>query len=270
MVKDGGTAGGWKVATGRRPSTLLLIEKLRKAVDAWRTSGYEGVSEITRRLLEFWFEEDHLVPAFGGVFRYHFGQREAIETLIYVVEVLGHKDVQKTIKQFGTVYGRELFGAQGISFQSLPDGTRQVRRYVAEVERELAQDLPPSELRRYAFKMATGSGKTWVMAMAVVWSHFHRKMVKGSNLSTNFLIISPNVIVHQRLERDFLGSRIFYQLPLVPPEWGSLDLNVISRGDTTERTSPVTCPSQTSTRSTGIRKRNGHQKTGSRPSSASR
>ena len=74
------------------------------------------------------------------------------------------------------------------------------------------QDLPPEGLRRYAFKMATGSGKTWVMAIAVVWSHFHKRRVADSELSTNFLIVAPNIIVYQRLEKDFASNRIFHTL----------------------------------------------------------
>jgi hypothetical protein len=99
------------------------------------------------------------------------------------------------------------------------DGRRQIRRYVPELNAEGIQDLPPEGLQRYAFKMATGSGKTWVMAMAIVWSHFHKRRVPGSDLSTNFLIVAPNVIVYQRLEKDFASNRIFHELPLIPPEW---------------------------------------------------
>lgn len=40
------------------------------------------------------------------------------------------------------------------------DGRRQVRRYVPELDREGVRDLPPEDLRRYAFKLATDSGKT--------------------------------------------------------------------------------------------------------------
>jgi type III restriction enzyme len=97
------------------------------------------------------------------------------------------------------------------------------------------QDLPPENLHRHAFKMATGAGKTWVIAMAVVWSHFHKKMVSGSALSTNFLIVAPNIIVYQRLEKDFASNRIFYQLPLIPPEWrGVFAQRVILRAEATE------------------------------------
>jgi type III restriction enzyme len=89
--------------------------------------------------------------------------------------------------------------------------------------------------RRQNLKMATGSGKTWVIAMAIVWSHFHKKRVPESYLSTNFLIVAPNVIVYQRLEKDFASNRIFYELPLIPPEWrGAFAQKVILRGEATE------------------------------------
>jgi len=115
------------------------------------------------------------------------------------------------------------------------DRRRRIRRYVPEIEAEGIQDLPPENLRRFAFKMATGSGKTWVMAMAMVWSHFHKKRVPGSDLSTNFLIVAPTVIVYQRLEKDFASNRIFYELPLIPPEWrGAFAQRVILRGEATE------------------------------------
>src|SRR6267142_2219996 len=190
LVKDDAAATGWREETsGRRPSRLLLVPKIRTAVDAWRNEGYKGASEVTRHLFRYWFEEDHEVSGFGVPFRYYFCQREAIETLAWLVEVASKKD---------------------------------------------AQELPPEGLRRYAFKMATGSGKTWVMAMTIVWSHFHKKMVAGSDLSSNFLIVAPNVIVYQRLEKDFASNRIFYELPLVPPEWGKFTPKVILRGEATE------------------------------------
>lgn len=239
LIKTSAAAGGWAIAAGRRPSQLLLVAKLRNAVDVWRNAGYPDISPVTRRLLEFWFEEDHNVPGFSVPFRYHFGQREAIETLIYIVEVLELRDAIPTIEKFGSVYGQGLFEGTGFSFQTLPDGTRQIRRYVAEVDQEQTQDMPAQDLRRHAFKMATGSGKTWVMALSMVWSYFrHKEGLSGEapdlSLSTNFLIVSPNVIVHQRLERDFEGNRIFNELPLVPPEWGKINLKVIKRGDFTE------------------------------------
>ncbi len=69
-----------------RPTELLHPEQrhpsneLRKAVSAWRKEGYPNITPITKRLLQFWFNEDH--PVNGEPFECWFGQREAIETLI--------------------------------------------------------------------------------------------------------------------------------------------------------------------------------------------
>ncbi len=235
LVKDPAAPTGWRVDdSGRRPSRLLLVPKIRAVVDAWRVSGYKGASEVTRRLFEYWFEEDHEVPGFGVPFRYYFCQREAIETLAWLVEIAGITDAQALIRAHAEVFKKDLL-SDNIVFQTTMDGRRQIRRYVPELDAEGVQDLPPEKLRRYAFKMATGSGKTWVMAMAVVWSHFHKKMVAGSPLSTNLLIVAPNVIVYQRLEKDFASNRIFYELPLIPPEWrGAFAQKVILRGEAAE------------------------------------
>lgn len=233
LVKDENVPSGWRAENGRRESGLLLVPKIRSKVDEWREQGYPGASNVTLRLFEYWFEEDHEVVAFPVPFRYWFCQREAIETLAWLVEVAGKKDTQALIKSFATIYKKDLF-SDNIVFQTTIDGQRQIRRYVPELNEEGVQDLPPKNLRRYAFKMATGSGKTWVMAMAIVWAYFHRKMVPNSDLSTNFLIVAPNVIVYQRLEKDFASNRIFYDLPLVPPEWGKFAPKVILRGEPTE------------------------------------
>ena len=235
LVKDDEAPTGWREDdSGRRPSRLLLVPKIRQAVDAWRDSGYEGISKVTRRLFEYWFEEDHEVPGFGAPFRYYFCQREAIETLIWLVEIAGQRDAMALIEAHGTIFQKDLF-SRNIEFQTTMNGQRQLRRYVPELDSEGIQDLPPENLRRFAFKMATGSGKTWVMAMAVVWARFHKQRVPSSELSTNFLIVAPNVIVYQRLEKDFANNRIFHELPLIPPEWkGSFSQKVILRGEGTE------------------------------------
>ena len=235
LVKDDDESTGWRENTsGRRPTKLLLVPKIRKAVDAWRDSGYEGASEVSRRLFEYWFHEDHRVNGLDAPFRYYFCQREAIETLVWLVEIAGQQDAKALIETYGSFYQHDLL-TKNIEFQTTTDGRRQIRRYIPELEQPGIQDLPPEDLRRFAFKMATGSGKTWVMAMTVVWSRFHRQRVLGSELSTNFLIVAPNVIVYQRLEKDFANNRIFHELPLIPPEWkGGFTQKVILRGEATE------------------------------------
>ncbi|MCP4405898.1 MAG: DEAD/DEAH box helicase family protein [bacterium] len=241
LVKDPDSPTGWSVdEAGRRPSDRLLTTKLRMAVDAWRTGDpgngiepYAGASDVTKRLFAYWFEEDHEVSGFSVPFRYHFCQREAIETLVYLIEVVNNRDAKPLIDQFAQVFKKDLFESN-IVHETTIDGKRRIRRYFPELDAEGVQDLPPEDLRRYAFKMATGSGKTWVMAMLIVWSHFHKQRVPGSDLSTNFLIVAPNVIVYQRLEKDFAGNEIFNRLPLVPPEWRPWNQKVILRGESLE------------------------------------
>ena len=235
LVKDEDAPTGWRVDdSGRRPSQLLLVPKIRETVDAWRADDYEGASEVTKRLFEYWFDEDHEVLGFDAPFRYYFCQREAIETLAWLAEVAGRRDAKDLIEDYGEIVQRDLI-SKSVEFQTTMDGRRQIRRYVPESESVGIQDLPPEDLPRFAFKMATGSGKTWVMAMAVVWCYFHRQRVPDSRLSTNFLIVAPNVIVYQRLEKDFANNRIFHELPLIPPEWrGGFSQKVILRGEATE------------------------------------
>lgn len=232
LVKDDDAPNGWREdESGRRPSRLLLVPEIRGAVDAWRDGSYPGASEVTRRLFEYWFEEDHEVAGFDVPFRYYFCQREAIETLVWLIEIVNQRDARTLIDAYGTVFQRDLF-SKSIEFHTTMEGKRQVHRYVPELESEGRQELPPENLPRFAFKMATGSGKTWVMAMAIVWSYLHKQHVAGSKLSTNALVVAPNVIVYQRLEKDFANNRIFQELPLVPPEWkGGFSQKVTLRGD---------------------------------------
>jgi type III restriction enzyme len=237
LRKKRGALDEWEVIEERRPSKMLLVNKLRRAVGKWREDDYPGASPAAERLFRFWFDEDHEVD--GRPWRYYFGQREAIETLIYLAEIENNHDVVDLVKDFGKIFYsqgiQERLHGTNITFQTTMEDTRQITRYVPEKDSEQIQELPAEGLRRYAFKMATGSGKTVVMAMAVVWSYFHRLMVEGSDLSTNFLVVAPNVIVYQRLEKDFADSAIFHHLPLIPPEWRSrFKLKVILRGESSE------------------------------------
>jgi type III restriction enzyme len=176
----------------RRPSRAALVPGICTAVDQWRTQGYPGATDTTRRLLQYWFQQDHKIRRKGKPqeFGYYFCQREAIETLIYLYEV----------RQLRSLY-------------------------------ELARNFPPERpflirpdedrFARYVFKMATGSGKTKVMSLAVVWSYFNAIFEPNSALPRTFLVIAPNVIVYERLKVDFADGRIFDEDPLIPSEWQS-------------------------------------------------
>jgi len=84
----------------RKPSKAYLVDGLRKAVFAWREQGYPGITDTTRRLLQFWFDEDHIVE--NGPFEFWFCQREAIESLIYSYEVLKKRVFIDLAREYGT------------------------------------------------------------------------------------------------------------------------------------------------------------------------
>lgn len=70
--------------------------------------------------------------------------------------------------------------------------------YLYEVKK--LQRMPETgDLLRYALKLATGTGKTIVMALLVVWSSLHKRKVSGSGLSANFLVLVPNLTVRDRV-----------------------------------------------------------------------
>jgi len=64
--------------------------------------------------------------------------------------------------------------------------------------------------------MATGSGKTKVLSLILAWAFFHKTYEEDSALARNFLIITPNIIVLDRVRRDFGGLRIFFEDPILP------------------------------------------------------
>lgn len=76
-----------------RLRTAPCVPALREAVKAWRAGGYKGTTETTRLLLNHWFKTDHRLRN-GRPFSYHYSQREAIETLIFVWEYEKGTDTQ--------------------------------------------------------------------------------------------------------------------------------------------------------------------------------
>lgn len=54
------------------------------------------------------------------------------------------------------------------------------------------------------------------MSLLIAWSFFHKLYEPESELSRNFLVIAPNIIVLDRLRADFDGLRIFFNDPMLP------------------------------------------------------
>lgn len=197
------------VIARRRPSRLPVVNELRGLVRDWRENQYPGASTTTRTLLHYWFERTHRVPGPEGdvEFRYYFCQREAIETLIYL------KEVRRTgrVSQLFAEYGGPLLATAALGVSDEDDAWPKA-----------------------CFKMATGSGKTKAMALAIAWSYFHALFESDSPMAKHFVLIAPGLTVYERLKDDFAGGKVFDAPPrgdpIIPPEWrGDWNISVVEQ-----------------------------------------
>ena len=167
-----------------------LVPELRKLVKKFRESGYDGATQTSKSLLNWWFKTPHLIQGAesSSEFKYFFSQREALETIIFLIDVKKIKDKHDLIR----------FDSSGLVSGNMFDET----------------------WKRLVVKMATGAGKTKVMSLALAWSFFHKLYEADSPMSRNFLVIAPNIIVLDRIYKDFKGLRIFLKDDPVLPNDG--------------------------------------------------
>jgi len=191
------TDGPPKLVSGRRPAGYLppdpsgrgvldvtadtipldLVNDLRERLHAWRQDDYVGASEVTRALLAHWFESDR-----ESGLRPFFAQREALETLVFLVE--------------------------------------------APADRRVGIDVPRVEAyQRWCTKMATGTGKTLVMAMTIAWCVLNKAASRTDNRFTDaVLVVCPNLTVKERLAGldPHRPGNEYESFGLVPPHLSGL------------------------------------------------
>ena len=119
-----------------------------------------------------------------------------METLIYLYEVRGIRSLTPLMAEFAGPSAETA--ALGVN----PDDDRWAQ---------------------YAFKLATGAGKTKVMSLSIVWSYFHALRESDSPMAKHFVVTAPNLTVFERLKSDFKpaegGADIFDKDPLIPVAW---------------------------------------------------
>lgn len=143
-----------------------LVNLLRKEVRMWREAGYPHVTRVTQELLTFWFDN----PERTAVRKLFFCQQEAVETAIWLNEVAPDR----------------------------PPGPY-VLRQIQEACNEISAD-PELCIPRIAFKMATGSGKTVVMAMLILYHYFNRLEYRNdTRFADYFLLVTPGITIRDRL-----------------------------------------------------------------------
>jgi len=140
-----------------------VINNLRYHVDRWRSipnSSNWKVTPETARLLQHW--RHHRFNAY----RPFFCQIEAVETVIWLTEVAPHEKA-----------GRDFL-------EHLVN----------------ANNYANPELSRLALKLATGAGKTTVMAMLIAWQTINAvRRPNSKKFTRGFLIVTPGITIKDRL-----------------------------------------------------------------------
>lgn len=155
---------------------LPLAAVLEPEVKAWADQGWQGVTQTTYELLAYWFNRGEETDE-----KFHLCQQRAIETIIYCHEILGIETLKQAFEKIA------------------PDALARSAALSEEVEH-----LP---FAKYALKMATGTGKTWVLAALLVWQYFNAlNAERPGKYSTHFLLVAPGHEVLNRLLDMFLGK----------------------------------------------------------------
>lgn len=173
-----------------------LINLLRREVGEWRRSRYPGVtSRVTRDLLDYWF----LDPSREDRDKLFFAQQESVETAIWLNEVAERSNA----------------------------GTHILNR-LAEAQRTVSEDAVQA-LPRIAFKMATGTGKTVVMACLILYHFLNRRQYHNdTRYADDFLVVAPGITIRDRLQVLFVDTSThnrfdaldyYRQRTLVPPRY---------------------------------------------------
>jgi len=180
ILKDGRRPAGYIIASEGSKSfddpgifvPIPIVNEIRKRIKRWKDNGYPGVTGITKRLLEHWYDAEARQHK-----RFFFCQLEAIETLIWLTEAPENEKI-------------------GIDFNS--DG---------------------GEFKRLCSKMATGSGKTIVMAMLISWQVINKVTYpQDTRFSKNIFIVAPGLTVKNRLQVliPFGDDNYYDQFNIVP------------------------------------------------------
>jgi len=156
---------------------LPLAAALEGEVKAWADQGWgQGTTQTTQDLLSYWFNRGEETDE-----KFHDCQRRAVETIIYCHEVLGIETLKQAFERFAP----EALAASAT----------------------LSEEVRSLPFAKYCLKMATGTGKTWVLAALLVWQYFNAlNGERSGKYSTHFLLVAPGHEVLNRLLDMFKGK----------------------------------------------------------------
>ena len=168
--------------TGTKDIPLDFAKQLSNIVNQeWESGSFiTKVTPVTQDLLRFWFN-----PAFCDtrVINFHKGQKQAILNAIYCHEILKTDSILSMYQQAS----QDLL-------------TPDFFNYIANDK---------FQHPKYCVKMATGTGKTFVLNALLIWQYLNSKFNEVENdvkYTKNFLLVAPGLIVYERLLDAFLGK----------------------------------------------------------------
>jgi len=197
------------------PDPFALSRALIERVRSWSSEDYPAVdgreiTSTTRELLHHWFRPD------GSDF--YDCQKEALETLIYCFEILGNRNLVELYRIFA------------------PFELKKESRYCGKIT-----EIPHP---RYCLKMATGTGKTWILILVMIWQYMNAVREKDPRFVKHFLVVAPGIIVYERLLDAFLGKERMdkkrdsanadiHRESFLPSEWRELfdTLRIMTKDD---------------------------------------
>jgi type III restriction enzyme len=151
-----------------------IVNLCRKEVGNWRGEKYPNTTRVTKELLMYWFEN----PDRHANEKLFFAQREAVETAIFLNEVAEKSNAGQNI-------------------------LNKIRNGQHTVSENVTDQLP-----RIAYKMATGSGKTVVMACFILYHYFNRQEYRNdTRFADFFLIVAPGITIRERLGVLFVDNK---------------------------------------------------------------
>ncbi len=151
-----------------------LVNLCRKEIGKWRDEKYPNTTRVTKELLAFWFDNHTRI----NQKKLFFAQQEAVESAIWLNEVAEKSNAGQNILNI-------------------------IRQGQQSVGTEKENQLP-----RIAFKMATGSGKTVVMACLILYHYFNRQEYRNDiRFADYFLVVAPGITIKSRLGVLFVDAQ---------------------------------------------------------------
>ncbi len=168
--------------TGTKEIPLDFAKQLSQIVNQeWESGSFlQKVTPVTQDLLRYWFNSAFCDTRY---INFHKGQKQAILNAIYCHEVLKADSILSMYQQAS----QDLL-------------TPDFFNYIAGDK---------FQHPKYCVKMATGTGKTFVLNALLIWQYLNAKFKELESevkFTKNFLLVAPGLIVYERLLDAFLGK----------------------------------------------------------------